>query len=57
MVSRVMENTSYCNLDNRDILRKLIVKIGLERINLQKGVIVEVLLDSSAIILVMILSL
>lgn len=52
-----MENTSYCNLDNRDILRKLIVKIGLERINLQKGVIVEVLLDSSAIILVMILSL
>ena len=57
MVSRVMENTFYCNLDNRDILRKLIVKIGLERINLQKGVIVEVLLDSSAIILVMILSL
>ena len=57
MVSRVMENTSYCNLDNRNILRKLIVKIGLERINLQKGVIVEVLLDSSAIILVMILSL
>ena len=52
-----MENTSYCNLDNRDILRKLIVKIGLQRINLQKGVIVEVLLDSSAIILVMILSL
>jgi len=32
-----MENTSCCNL-NRDMLRKVTVKIGLERINTQKGV-------------------
>jgi len=32
-----MENTSCCNL-NRDMLRKVTVKIGLERINIQKGV-------------------
>ena len=37
MLSRVMENTSCCNL-NRDMLRKVTVKIGLERINIQKGV-------------------
>ena len=48
-----MENTSYCNLNNRNILRELIVKIVLERINTQKEVIVETLLDSRAIELVM----
>jgi len=47
-----MENISYCNLDNGNILQEVIVKIGLERINTQKGVIVEVLLDSGAIGLV-----
>ena len=35
------------------MLREVIVKIGLERINTQKGVIVEVLLDSSTTELVM----
>jgi len=34
-------------------LREVIVKIGLERINMQKEVIVEALLDSRAIELVM----
>ena len=32
MLSRVIENKSCCNLDNGDILREVIVKIGLERI-------------------------
>ena len=27
-------NTSYCNLDNRDMLREVMVKIGLERIDM-----------------------
>jgi len=52
MLSRVMENTSHCNLNNRDILREVTVKIGLERINMQEGVTVEALLDSGAIELV-----
>ena len=34
-------------------LREVIVKIGLERIDMQKGVIVEVLLDSGIMGLVM----
>ena len=34
------------------MLREIIVKIGLERINIQEGVTVEALLDSSAIELV-----
>jgi len=29
-----MDNTSYCNLNNRDMLREVTVKIGLERINI-----------------------
>jgi len=48
-----MENISCCNLNNRDMLREVIVKIRLERINTQKGVTVEVLLDGSAMDLVM----
>jgi len=48
-----MDNTSYCDLNNRDILRKVTVKIGLERIDMQEGVTVEVLLDSGATGLVM----
>jgi len=46
MLFRVVNNIFCCNLDNKDILRKVIVKIGLERINMQKEVTVEVLLDS-----------
>jgi len=46
-------NTSYCNLDNRDMLREVMVKIGLERIDMQKGITVEVLLNSGTTGLVM----
>ena len=53
MLSRVMNNTSCYNLDNGNMLRKVIVKIGLEKIDMQEGVIVEILLDSHAIRLVM----
>ena len=48
-----MDNISYYNLDNRKLLRKVIVKIRLERINTQEEVIVEALLDSEAMGLVM----
>jgi len=53
MLSRVVDNISYCNLDNRDMLRKVTVKIGLERIDTQEGVMVKALLDSGAMGLVM----
>ena len=43
-----MNNISYYNLSNRNMLREVIVKIGLERMDTQKGVTVEVLLDSKA---------
>ena len=33
MLSRVIRNTSYYNTDNENMLREMIVKIGLERIN------------------------
>jgi len=46
-------NTSYCNLDNRDMLREVMVKIGLERIDMQEEITVEALLDSGATRLVM----
>jgi len=36
------------NLDKGDLLREVTVKIGLERINMQKGITVEALLDSGA---------
>ena len=48
MLSRVVDNKSTCNLDNGDILREVTVKIGLERTDIQEGVMVEVLLDSGA---------
>jgi len=35
-----------CNLDKEDLLREVTVKIGLERIDTQEGIIVEALLDS-----------
>ena len=52
MLSKVIENISYCDLDNEDMLRNVTVKIGLERIDTQEGVIVEALLDSNTIKLV-----
>jgi len=48
-----MDNTFCCNLDNKDMLTEVTVKIGLERINTQEGVTVEVLLNSRATELVM----
>jgi len=38
---------------NRDLLRKVMVRIGLERIDTQKEIIVEMLLDSKTIGVVM----
>ena len=52
MLSRVVDNTSCCNLHDENLLREVMVKIGLERVNTQEGVIVKVLLDSGAIGLV-----
>jgi len=48
ITTRVIDNTSCYNLDNRDMLREVTVKIGLERIDMQEGVMVEALLDSGA---------
>ena len=48
-----MDNISTCNLNKEDRLREVMVKIGLEKINMQEGVTVEALLDSGAIGLVM----
>ena len=53
VLSRVVDNTSCCNLNDRDLLREVTVKIGLERINTQEEVTVETLLDSKAMRLVM----
>jgi len=47
-----MNNIFCCNL-NGDALREVTVKIGLERIDIQKGITVEVLLDSRVTGLVM----
>jgi len=48
-----MDNTSCYNLNNRELLREVTVKIGLEWINTQEEVTVEMLLDSRATGLVM----
>jgi len=53
MLSRVVENTSTCKLEKGDLLRKVTVKIGLKRIDMQEEIAVEVLLDSGATRLVM----
>ena len=53
MFSRVMEDIFCYNLNNGNMLRKVMVKIGLERIDIQERVTVEVLLDSRATELVM----
>ena len=47
-----MDNTSFCSL-NKNTLRKVIVKIRLERIDTQEGMMVEALLDSGTTGLVM----
>jgi len=52
ILSRVVVNTSYYNINNGELLREVTVKIGLERIDTQERVIVEALLDSGAIELV-----
>ena len=46
MLSKVIDNKFCCKLDKEDMLREVIVKIGLKRIDTQKGVIVKILLDS-----------
>ena len=53
MLSKVVENISICNLNNKDILREMTVKIGLEKIDMQEEIIMEVLLNSRAIGLIM----
>ena len=53
MLSKVTENISICNLNNEDILREVMVKIELERIDIQEGITVEALLDRKATGLVM----
>ena len=53
MLARVTDNTSMRNLDKGDLLREVTVKIGLERIDTQEGLMVEALLDSGATELVM----
>jgi len=52
MLVRAIDNTCY-NLNNGDMLREVTVKIGLERIDTQEGIIVEALLDSGITGLVM----
>jgi len=47
-----MNNIFYYNL-NRDMLREVMVKIGLERIDAQEQIMVKALLDSSTIGLIM----
>ena len=53
MLAKVIDNRSCYNLDNGNMLREVTVKIGLERIDTQEEVTVEVLLDSGATELVM----
>jgi len=48
MFARVTDNTSMRNLNKGDLLREVMVKIGLERIDTQEGIMVETLLDSDA---------
>jgi len=48
-----MDNISYYDQNNEERLRKVTVKISLERVDTQEGVTVEALLDSGAMGLVM----
>jgi len=42
-----MNNMNNCNLNNEKALRKVTVKIKLERVDIQEGITVEALLNSS----------
>ena len=53
MLIRAIDNISCCNLDNGDMLREVMVKIGLEIIDTQEGITVEALLNSGMTGLVM----
>ena len=53
MLARITDNISMHNLDKVDFLREVTVKISLKRIDMQKGIIVETLLDSGVMGLVM----
>jgi len=53
MFTRVTNNTSICDLDKEDLLRKVTVKIELERIDTQEEITVKALLDSGTTGLVM----
>ena len=53
MLARITDNTSMRNLNKGDLLREVMVKIGLERIDTQEGITVEALLDSGMMGLVM----
>jgi len=44
----VVDNILSNSISNRDLLREVTINIVLERINIQEGIIIEVLLDSSA---------
>ena len=48
-----MQSKVWSNLDKEELLREVMVKIGLERLDTQEGIMVEALLDSGAIGLVM----
>ena len=48
-----MDNIFCYSLNNEDMLRKVTVKIGLERIDIQEEVTVEVLLNNGTMWLVM----
>ena len=52
MLSKVAENIFICNLNYKDMLREVTVKIGLEGVDIQEEVMVEALLGSRAIELV-----
>jgi len=47
-----MENTFCYNINNRNMFREVIMKIGLEKIDMQEEMTVKVLLDNRAIGLV-----
>ena len=52
MLSRIIDNKFYCS-NNGNMLKEVIVKIGPKKIDIQKEVIVEILLNGKIIRLVM----
>ena len=52
MLFRVIDNTFCCDLNNEELLREVMVKIRLERIDIQKGVMAEALLGNRVMELV-----